>query len=145
MDTIKTALDWITKLETLPAGALTIVVCIALGYVLKFSPTFLNSRIPLWVCGAGGLFYAAIAPTGPVNPLIVQEAVPFSVRVRLFGIGVVLGLAAWLVHNQVLKRIETSDLLARLSPSLSAALENARTVPTATTLNAPVVYPEQKP
>lgn len=138
METIKTALDWITKLEGLPAGALTIVVCLALGYVLKFSPAFLNSRIPLVVCVAGGLFYSFIAPTAPANPLIVQESVPLSVRIRTLGIGLVLGVVSWFIHNKVLKRVEDSDWLAKWMPPLSQMLGQAKTIP-------PAGYPEQKP
>lgn len=146
METIKTALDWITKLEGLPTGALTILVCIALGYALKFTPSFLNSRIPLVVWLAGGLFYCLSAPTGPSNPLIVQEAAPFSVRVRMFGIGVVLGIMAWLIHNQLLKRIEDSDLLAKWMPPLSQLLLQAKTSPPANVATpAPITPPLTAP
>jgi hypothetical protein len=129
METLKTALDWIQKLETLPAGALTIVVCIALGYVLKLVPEFPNARIPLVNLIAGGLFYMLVTPYASASPLVVLEHVPLGDRVRAFGIGLVLGAAAWLLHNQVLKRIEDSDLLARVLPSVSGLLAAAKTNP----------------
>lgn len=138
MDTLKTALAWIQQLETLPAGALTIVVCVALGYVLKFVPEFPNARIPLVNLIFGGLFYSLTAPYIPANPLVVPEGTPLQARVRNFGIGLVLGVAAWILHAQILKRIEDSDLLAKYLPALSTALANAKT-------DAPPAYPEQKP
>lgn len=129
MDTLKTALDWITKLETLPAGLLTLVVCIALGYVLKFVPEFPNSRIPVVNLVFGALFYMFTAPYTAANPLIVQEHVPVAARLRALGIGLVLGAVAWLIHNKVLKLIEDSDLLAKVLPGVSGLLANAKTNP----------------
>lgn len=138
MQTINTALDWIKQLEALPAGALTVLVCIALGYILKFVPEFPNARIPLVALVFGGLYYSLTVPYSPANPLALAEGTPVEIRVRNFGIGLILGAAAWLIHAQVLKRLEDSNLLARVLPSLSAAFANAKD-------NPPAAYPEQKP
>lgn len=129
METLKTALNWIVQLETAPAGLLTFIVCIALGYILKFVPEFPNQRIPLLNLIFGSVFYMLLAPYTPANPLIVDSGIPISARVRAFGIGLVLSAAAWLVHAQILKRIEDSDLLARVAPGLSTFLENAKDRP----------------
>lgn len=139
MDTLKTALAWIQQLETLPAGALTILVCIAIGYILKFVPEFPNARIPLVNLIFAGFYYSFTVPYTPANPLIVPEGTPIAARLRNFGIGLVLGAVAWIIHAQVLKRVEDSNLLASILPGVSALFDQARTVPSATT------YPEQKP
>lgn len=138
MQTINTALDWIKQLENLPPGAETVVVCIALGYVLKFVPEFPNARIPLVNLIFGGLYYCLTVPYSPANPLVVAEGMPLGARVRNFGIGLVLGAAAWLIHAQLLKRIEDSALLTKYLPALGTAFANAKD-------NPPAAYPEQKP
>jgi hypothetical protein len=131
METLKTAVEWISKLESLPAGLLTIVACIALGYVLKLVPEVPNKRIPLANFIFGSVLYMLLAPYESANSLIVNEGVPITARIRAFVIGLILSAAAWVIHAQVLKRIEDSDLLARLSPGLSNLLASAKTNPPA--------------
>lgn len=125
METLKTAIDWLTKLETLPAGLLTIVACIALGYILKLVPEIPNKRIPLANFVFGSLLYMLITPYTAANPLIVEEGVPIVARLRALAIGMVLSAVAWLIHAQVLKRVENSDFLARVSPGLSNLLASS--------------------
>lgn len=99
-DTLQTAIDYLQKLAGLPAAALTVGVCVVVGYVLRFIQKFPNEAIPVVVILLGGVFYPLIADANNDWPLRVWI-------VRNAGIGLVFGLIAWLFHNQVLARIES--------------------------------------
>lgn len=99
-DTLETLINYLQKLAGLPAAALTVAVCIVTGYVLKCLKKFPNEAIPVIVILMGGVLY----------PLIADANNTWTLRVwivRNAGIGLVFGLVAWLIHNQILKRIES--------------------------------------
>lgn len=131
METLKTAIEWIAKLESLPAGLLTIIACIALGYILKLVPEVPNKRIPLVNFIFGSLLYMFLAPYPAINPLIVSDHVPVTARLRAFVVGLILSAVAWIIHAQVLKRVEDSDLLARIAPGLSGLFKSTKDTPPA--------------
>lgn len=95
---LKTILEWNAALMNLPLGALVVVACIAVGYLLKIWPGFENRWIPPAVVCAGVFFFTMTA-----------ERTADPVRVWLFKniiFGLVCGALAWLIHNKVLKQLE---------------------------------------
>jgi hypothetical protein len=117
MNSIETALDQATtlleKLYGLPAIALVLVSCIFLGYILRVITIFPNKGIPLAVILWGGVFFPAIADA--------TSNFPFRVwLIRNLLMGLMIGVVAWLLHNQVLSRLED-----RLCASNEAKTEGA--------------------
>lgn len=103
MDTLETLLTQVTgmlqKLDGLPATGLTILSCIVIGYVLRFIKKFPNDGIPVVVILWAGVFY----------PMIADDNNDITLRVWLVRnalIGLVIGFVAWIIHKQVLSRLE---------------------------------------
>ena len=72
---------------------------IALGYALQLIPTFPNKWIPAVCIFSPAIVYPFLAECGKC---------PYDVRypfVRFVLIGLLIGVAAWALHNQVLKRL----------------------------------------
>jgi hypothetical protein len=91
--------DVIKILKGLGPEALTVVVVIALGYVVRHSPIenrFIPGILPL----LGALFYALIASPGEVDPAIRNP------ELKLAGFGLILGVMGWALHHLVIARIE---------------------------------------
>lgn len=108
-DTLETLIDYLQKVAGLPACALTVAVCVVAGYALRLIKKFPNDGIPLVVILLGGVLY----------PLIADANNTWTLRVwivRNAGIGLVFGMAAWLLHNQILKRIEDRYFPGTSSP-----------------------------
>lgn len=103
MDTIESTLNQLTdllqKLYGLPAGALVIVGCVVLGYVLRFWKGFPNQAIPVAVILFGGVVFPVIADAN--NDLTLRVWL-----VRNLLIGLAIGFIAWIAHNKFLKPIE---------------------------------------
>lgn len=99
-DFIAYAVQLLNTLNGLPALALVFVTCIAFGYFLKFVNWFPNTGIPTAVVLMGAIVYPIVA-----DPTIEMPLHIWIIRNTL--IGFITGLAAWLVHNLVIKKIET--------------------------------------
>jgi ribose/xylose/arabinose/galactoside ABC-type transport system permease subunit len=99
MDYTLTLLNFDAWLQSLPTGALLVVACLALGYVLKWLPWVENRFIPVLVVVAGMVMALLLAERGdlPLRAWVVRHLI----------LGLVSGCVAWLVHNKLLKRIET--------------------------------------
>lgn len=91
--------DYLQKLEGAPAAMLVLIACIIVGYALRYIKRFPNDGIPVAVILFGGVFYPFIADSN--NDLTLRV---WLIRNAL--IGLAIGFAAWLVHNQILSRIE---------------------------------------
>lgn len=95
-----TALNDVIKiLKGLGPEALTVVVVIALGYVVRSSPIdnrFIPGILPL----LGATFYALIASPAGVEPDIRNP------ELKLAGFGLVLGVIGWALHHLVIARVE---------------------------------------
>jgi hypothetical protein len=110
--------DKIDQLYGAPGWALTVLACIVIGYVLKGVKCFPNGVIPVFVIFAGcilGVFFAGVEPA-KYNHLewLVRNGV----------IGIILGFIAWVLHAQLIKRVEEKIPLLR---GLSAQLEEENT------------------
>lgn len=92
------ASELLGKLNGAPAGMLDFVLCIALGYALRWIKRFPNDAIPIVIILWGGLFLLLIAEDAPVKLRIWMG--------RNLGIGIIIGVAAWLFHKLVLRRVE---------------------------------------
>ena len=103
MNTLENILEAVSvalqQLGGAPAGLLVMFGCIVLGYCLKMVKRFPNQAIPLAVILFGAVVYPIIADTNNAFTLRVW-------LVRNVLIGLVIGLLAWMLHNQVIKRIE---------------------------------------
>lgn len=111
MDSIETLLDQAAKalnqLYGLPAGLLVLVSCIVVGYVLRLVKRFPNDGIPVVVILWGGAFLPLLAD--------IESEMPWRVWfVKNLLVGLTIGLAAWLLHNKVISKIE--DRFAMLFP-----------------------------
>ena len=102
METAETFLEQVTQflnnLYGAPAGVLVILICIIAGYALKKVKSFPNDAIPIVVILIGAAIY----------PLIADDRNDITLRVwivRNLGIGLILGFAAWVIHNKVIKLI----------------------------------------
>jgi hypothetical protein len=95
------SVDLLGKLYGLPGALLVLLTCLVVGYVLRVWKAFPNAAIPVVVVLWGPVFNMLIAdPKADTFPLRIW-------LVKNFLVGIVLGGAAWLVHNKGLKRIET--------------------------------------
>ena len=103
METVETTLEQasqiLNQLYGLPAGLLIVALCIAVGYVLKLIPRFPNGAIPLVVILVAPVLLPVIAD--------YQNDVPWRVWfVRNIVVGLIIGVVAWTIHNQVLSKLE---------------------------------------
>ena len=91
------------SLLSMSGEALTVVVCISIGYAVKL--TKIRTRyIPAIVLCTGAIFYSFVSSSGDQPP-----SLSFPI-VRQIGIGFVLGVAAWLIHQSVLRKILDSKM-----------------------------------
>lgn len=101
----------------------TIMLVIALGYIVRATPWIANRWIPAIGMGAGSLFFLVVAP-------LTMKADPehaWNWYVMLWGAGLILSAFAWLIHKIVLTRIES---YARTKiPALDKWLENTSDTP----------------
>lgn len=92
----------LATLYGLPSIVLVFILCLGLGYFLKTQRWCPNDKIPLIVIAFGVGFL----------PLISDwRSSPLPLRiwlVRNVVVGFIVGLAAWLTHNKILKRFEDS-------------------------------------
>lgn len=108
--TLDQIVQFLNKLQGLPAIALVFVGCLAFGYLLRFVKSFPNSAIPVAVILMGAVIY----------PLIADDQNSISLRVwivRNCMIGLGVGLISWLAHFFVFSKIE--DWLASKFPGLN--------------------------
>lgn len=93
--------DIVNQLTGAPSGVLVVVGTIAVGYMLKLVKRFPNDLIPVatFVVSVAGMIF--IGETGLVDGKNVRHP-----EVRLGFTGVATWLIAWLIHAQVLSRLE---------------------------------------
>ena len=88
------------KLAGAPVGVLVFFVSISIGYAVKATKRIPNNIIPTCVIAAAAVLFMLGAPGAEAGtPLRVWLVCNFCV-------GTVVGLAAWLAHRVVLKRVE---------------------------------------
>jgi len=95
----------------------TIMLCIVGGYVLRMIPKFPNNWIPLVCVLIGPTLYPLLTNPGRVSP---DAHYPM---VRIIGTGLILGVAAFILHDKLIRHVE--DKLPFLKGILSRA--DART------------------
>lgn len=108
MNQIDQAIGWLNQLYGLPAAALVLISCLAVGYVLRFIKRFPNDGIPVAV-----VLWGAVAMTLVAD----SRATSMSLRVwivRNVLVGLAIGFISWLVHNLLLSKVE--DWLASKFP-----------------------------
>lgn len=108
MNQIDQAIGWLNQLYGLPAAALVLISCLAVGYVLRFIKAFPNNGIPVAV-----VLWGAIAMTLVAD----SRATSMSLRVwivRNVLVGLAIGFISWLIHNLLLSKVE--DWLASKFP-----------------------------
>lgn len=94
--------QWLDKLQGLPAVTLVFFSCIVTGYVWRLIPWkwFNNDVTPIAVINWGVIAMCVIAETR-------QDGQPVRIWIiRNMMIGGIVGLAAWMTHALVIKRIE---------------------------------------
>lgn len=94
---IQQALDYVAGM---PSLMLVFVGCVAIGYVLKLSPWFPNSAIPLVVILSGLILNLMLCGAKP------DTMVAIVWKTRHAVVGMIIGLMAWMFHLLILKRIE---------------------------------------
>jgi hypothetical protein len=110
---LDSAVDLLNKLYGLPAIAIVMLGCLALGYLLRFIKAFPNDAIPV-VCI---LFGAVLLPT------LADARGPMPLRIWLVKnamLGLIVGCLAWITHNILLSRLE--DWLAAKFPAFDRLL-----------------------
>lgn len=110
MTTIDQVISGLNSLYGLPAIGLVLGSCIVLGYVLRFIKKFPNDGIPVAVILWGAIAMSLVADS---------RATSMSLRVwvvRNIMVGMIVGLAAWILHKTLISRLE--DWLLRQVPSL---------------------------
>lgn len=107
-DYIDQAINALNKLYGLPAAALVLLSCVAVGYVLRFIKRFPNDGIPVAVILWGAVAMSLVADSRAAN----MSLRVWIVRNVLVGLGI--GFGAWVTHKMVLSKIE--DWIARKFP-----------------------------
>jgi hypothetical protein len=107
--------DLLDRLNGLPAIALVLISCLALGYVLRLVRRFPNDAIPLAVIlwGMAAMPLLSDFRTSGIQSLRIW-------LVRNVVLGLVVGFAAWAIHNRLLSAVE--DWLATRFPIVKAIL-----------------------
>lgn len=77
-----------------------IVACIAVGYVIRLIPVISNRWIPAICILSGPATYPFLTSFGRVSPDSVDP------RMRIILTGLVLGVAAFILHDKVIAHIE---------------------------------------
>jgi hypothetical protein len=96
--------DIVKTLSTLSGGALTVIICIAVGYVVKLTRRIHNRWIPLIVLAVGMVCYPLVSSTADQPPEMAHPIV------RQIGLGLVLGCVSWLMHQAFLRKILDSKM-----------------------------------
>lgn len=96
--------DIVKTLSSLSGGALTVIVCIVIGYVVKLTRRIRNRWIPLIVLAVGMLFYPLVSSRADQPPELNNPLI------RQIGLGLVLGCASWLIHQGFLRKILDSKM-----------------------------------
>ncbi len=97
-------LQYLDKLQGLPALALVFLSCIVMGYVWRLIRLkwFSNDAIPLFV-----ILWGAIANAVMADP----RAANMPARIWLMRnvlIGAIVGFLAWMLHNYALSKLESA-------------------------------------
>lgn len=96
---IESTVQLLQRLEGAPAIALVLVSCLVVGYALRMVPKFPNNAIPVAV-----ILWGAV-----INPVLQDAAQEAPLRIWMLRgilIGMCTGFGAWIVHAQLLSRIE---------------------------------------
>ena len=89
----------VTSIKSLGPELFTVLICIILGYALKFIPLLVNKYIPLiLVCVIGPGLYLCLSE--PNLESFIDMRFPI---IRQLGLGICCGFAAWAVHRAFLK------------------------------------------
>jgi hypothetical protein len=103
MNTIETfftqATSMVDRLYSLPVGVLVMLLCIVAGYIFRCVKRFPNEAIPVAVILLGGVVAPILAPIDTAMTLrewLAKNAI----------VGLVIGFAAWMLHNLVISRLE---------------------------------------
>lgn len=100
MNYLNDLLQWLDKIQGLPAVALVFISCIAVGYVLRGIKSFPNQAIPTVVVLWGMVAMLFIAdPRASTMPARIWTA-------RNTLVGLAIGFFAWLAHKYLLKKFE---------------------------------------
>lgn len=136
MNTIESILQWLDKLQGLPAIALVFISCVITGYTLRFIKRFPNDGIPV-----------AVVLWGAVAMLVIADPRASTVPPRIWImrnllIGFALGFVAWLIHKALLSKIE--DWIAAKFPSIlgNTSFFTKASIPTTPTLPTPPSDPK---
>ena len=125
----------LVKIHSWPSVGMVFGIIIAVGYLLKFWPTFPNRAIPLVIIilGAGLMMLLAdVTPVGiPARIWHTKNAVT----------GILIACLAWLIHNQAVRRLE--DFLATKFNFVDQALGNKTQTRTEAKEN-PIAKPDPK-
>lgn len=99
-DTLSNLTGWLDKIAGAPA-LLTALILLGIGYAIKKTPWAHNAVIPWVVVLMGGIFFQQISePTNNNLPIHTWQ-------LRQLGLGLLIGFAVWIFHNQIWKRIAT--------------------------------------
>ena len=97
---IQQIVDLLGKLYGLPSYAVVFIACIAVGYVLRLWKSFPNEAIPIVAIVWGAAFLPLVA-----DPW--EDGSPWRIWFfKNFLIGLIIGAAAWVFHNQILSKFE---------------------------------------
>jgi hypothetical protein len=89
---LDTITRWVESINNAPSAVLTLLLCIAAGYLWKSIKVLPNKFIPAVVMVVGGAALMALQWKT-------------TEHLRAFVVGFFIGFVAWLIHNQVIKRI----------------------------------------
>lgn len=78
-------------------AVITVVACLALGYLLKATP-FPNKYIPPFVWLGGAVLYPLLESPAKAPPSVSHPMVLFAI------VGLVLGIGSWVIHRTILRR-----------------------------------------
>jgi hypothetical protein len=102
MDYFNQFLDWLLKLQTLPAVILVFLSCIVFGYAWRFIrfKWFPNDAIPV-----------AVILWGSLAMCLAADPASSGMRMRIWiirnvMIGAIVGFLAWVTHAALLKKLE---------------------------------------
>lgn len=96
---LEEVVGWLQKLDGAPATLLVMIACWVIGYMLRYFKGFPNDGIPVAVVLFGGVVYPLIADA--------NNDLPFRIWIiRNMLIGLIIGLAAWMLHKFVLSKVE---------------------------------------
>ena len=115
-------LDTITPYLLNPYSG-TMLLVIAIGYVVRAAPFIANRFIPLIGICSGAVFFLIVAPL----TMKADSEHAWNWYVMLLGVGFILSAAAWLIHLLVISRME--DYLRTKFPGLDDWFKNTSDQP----------------